>query len=96
VESGMFTARVEAALTISRGTALLQTMATPAANGDEFDVTEEIAASEESTLSAGDVAYIPGSPNGELRNDGQEPAVGHLLVIAPGGTLSPGSAAAAT
>jgi len=96
VESGTFTVRVEAAWTVSRAAALQQAMATPVGSGDEFDVSEAIAASEEATLSAGDVAYIPGSVNGELRNDGQEPAVGLVVVIAPGGTLSAGSAAAAT
>ena len=59
VESGTITVRVDAAWTVSRGAALQQAMATPPASGDEFDVSETIAASEEATLSAGDVAYIP-------------------------------------
>jgi quercetin dioxygenase-like cupin family protein len=96
VESGTITVRVDAAWTVSRGAALQQAMATPPASGDEFDVSETIAASEEATLSAGDVAYIPGNVNGELRNDGQEPAGGLVVVVAPGGTLSGTSGTAAT
>ncbi len=71
-------------------------MATPPASGNELDVSEAIAASEEGTLSAGDVADIPGSVSDELRNDGQEPVVGLVVVVAPGGTLSGTSGAAAT
>jgi hypothetical protein len=71
-------------------------MATPPASGNEFDVSEAIAASDEGTLSAGDVADIPGSVSGALRNDGQEPAVGLVVVVAPGGILSGTSGAAAT
>jgi len=42
------------------------------------------------------VVYIPGNVSGELRNDGQEPAGGLVVVVAPGGTLSGTSGAAAT
>ena len=50
-------------------------------------VIEAVSAGQEMTIAAGDVAYIPGSVAGELRNDGQEPAVGLIFLIAPGGTL---------
>jgi hypothetical protein len=59
VESGTITVRVDAFWTVDRGAALQQVMATPPPSSDEFDVSETIAASEEATLSAGDVAYIP-------------------------------------
>jgi len=46
---------------------------------------------EDATLEAGDVAYIPGSVNGEIRNDGDEPAVGLAVILAPGGMLGMGT-----
>jgi hypothetical protein len=44
---------------------------------------EEVAMGEEGTLAAGDVAYIPGSVSGEVRNDGQERAEGLLFLVGP-------------
>jgi hypothetical protein len=96
VESGTFTAQVDAAWTISRGAALQQALTPPSASGEESEVTESIAANQETTLSAGDVAFIPSTVTGELRNVGQEPAVALVVVVAAGGTLSGSSAAAAT
>lgn len=96
VESGTFTAQVDAAWTISRGAALQQALTPPSASGEESEVTESIAANQETTLSAGDVAFIPSTVTGELRNAGQEPAVALVVVVAAGGTLSGSSAAAAT
>jgi quercetin dioxygenase-like cupin family protein len=84
VESGTFTVRVqEMAWTITRGAKLQEAMATP--QGDMAGAMESVAMGQEATLSAGDVAYIPGSVNGEVRNDGQEPAVGLVFLVAPGG-----------
>jgi hypothetical protein len=96
VESGTFTAQVDAAWTSSRGAALQQALTPPSASGEESEVTESIAANQETTLSAGDVAFIPSTVTGELRNAGQEPAVALVVVVAAGGTLSGSSAAAAT
>jgi hypothetical protein len=82
VQSGSFTVRVEEmAWTISRGAALREMMTTPGAEGDLSSVMEEVAMGEEGTLAAGDVAYVPGSVNGEVRNEGQEPVEALLFVV---------------
>ena len=83
VESGTFTVRVEAAWTITRGAGMAEAVATAEATGDFAALGEEIAAGEEVALEAGDTAYIPGSVNGEIRNDGQERAVGLAFLVAP-------------
>ena len=71
VESGTFTAMVEAPWSLTRG-------------DGEFGETEAIAVGDDAMLSAGDVAYIPGSVTGEIRNDGTEPATGLIFLIIPG------------
>ena len=82
VESGSFTVRLEEmAWTISRGAALREMMTTPGAEGDLSSVMEEVAMGEEGTLAAGDVAYVPGSVNGEVRNEGQEPVEALLFIV---------------
>jgi len=90
VESGTFTALVEeTGWTVSRGAALQAAMN----SGDESmpGVIEQVTKAEEATLEAGDVAYIPGSVSGEIRNDGDEPAVGLAIIAAPGGMLGMGT-----
>jgi hypothetical protein len=76
VESGTFTARVEAAWSLTRG-------------DENFGESEAIAVGDEATLAVGDVAYIPGSVAGEIRNDGTEPATGLLFLIIPGSLGTP-------
>jgi hypothetical protein len=87
VESGVFTMRIETAWTVTRGGVLKQAMAAPEGDGDIAGAIEAVSAGQEATIAAGDVAYIPGSVAGELRNSGQEPAVGLIVLIAPGGIL---------
>jgi quercetin dioxygenase-like cupin family protein len=90
VESGTFTVQVEEmSWTVSRGAALQQAMS----SGDDSmpGVIEQVTMGEEATLEAGDVAYIPGSVNGEIRNDGDEPAVGLGVIFAPGGMMGMGT-----
>jgi hypothetical protein len=94
VESGAFIVRVERDWSVSRGTAVQQMI--ESAGGDVPDFMEAIAAGEETTMAAGDTAFIPGSVAGEIRNDGQEPAVGLLVLAVPGGTLAGMGAPAAT
>ncbi|MFN8593643.1 MAG: hypothetical protein U0031_19450 [Thermomicrobiales bacterium] len=93
VESGTFTVNAEAAWSISRGQAL-QDAVTSGTDGS--GITESVAVGQEATLGPGDVAYIPGSVAGQLRNDGQEPAVGLAFLIAPGGMISGSSMPEAT
>src|SRR5215217_1725328 len=67
VESGTVTVQVEAPMTVTRGAGL----------------SEAMAAGEAVTLSSGDAAYIPGSVAGEIRNEGQEPAVALGFLVVP-------------
>ena len=89
VESGAFTVRVEEmAWTVNRGEALRAAMAE---GGDEADFAasmEEVAMGEEAVLEAGDVAWVPGSVSGEIRNDGQEPAEGIVFLVGPPEAMS--------
>lgn len=55
-----------------------------ARSGGEMGQAETVAAEAEGTLEAGDSAYVPGNVVGEIRNDGDEPAVGTVFLIAPG------------
>lgn len=88
VESGELTATVvEKEWTITRGAAMQQAMATPAAMPDMSGVQEVVAMGVEATLQAGDVAYVPGSVSGEVRNKGQEPATAIVFLIAPAGMM---------
>jgi quercetin dioxygenase-like cupin family protein len=84
VESGEFTAVNETtSWTVTRGQALQESMASGSMDDSEF--FEVIEAGQEATLAEGDVAYIPGSVAGELRNDGDAVASGTVFLIAPGG-----------
>jgi hypothetical protein len=86
VESGTFTVVSETtSLSVTRGKPMQEAMA--AGNMDDSSFFETIQAGEEVTLTEGDVVYIPGNINGQLRNDGDEVAVGTGFLIAPGGTL---------
>jgi hypothetical protein len=61
------------------------------AAGEEADFAaamEEVAMGEEVVLEAGDVAWIPGSVSGEIRNDGQEPAEGIVFLVGPPEAMS--------
>src|SRR5215210_2280355 len=83
VESGTFTIRLDTPWAISRSGSLNAAIGTAVATGTFTPSDEQIASGEEATLSAGDAAYIPGSINGEIRNDGQEPAVGLVVLVGP-------------
>ncbi len=83
VETGTLTVRVDAPVTVTRGTGLAGTL--PRADGDGGDVpsTEEIAGGELVTLEAGDTAFVPGNVSGEIRNGGDERAVGLAFLVGP-------------
>ncbi len=83
VESGAFTVQVDGPWTVSRAGSFEGAMATAEATGVYAPIVEEITSGEEVTLEAGDAAFIPPSVNGEMRNDGDEPAVGLAFLIAP-------------
>jgi hypothetical protein len=83
VESGTVTVQVEAPMTVTRGAGLGEAMAAAEETGDFSTLMESIAAGEAVTLSSGDAAYIPGSVAGEIRNEGQEPAVALGFLVVP-------------
>ena len=83
VESGTFTVQVETSLSVTRGATLNEAMASAEESGDFSALTESVAEGEAVTLEAGDAVYIPGNIVGEIRNDGDEPAVGLGFLVAP-------------
>jgi hypothetical protein len=86
VESGTFTVQVNGPVSVTRGTGLGEAMESAASAGDLRTAAEAIAAGEAVTLAAGDAAFIPSTLTGEIRNDGQERAVGlAFLMGAPEG-----------
>ena len=88
VESGTLTVRVDADWAVSRSGALNAAIGTAVATGTFTPSDERTASGEEVTMSAGDAAYIPGSVSGEIRNDGQEPAMGLVVLVGPSETMS--------
>jgi quercetin dioxygenase-like cupin family protein len=83
VESGAFTVQLDVAWAVSGSGSLNAAIATAEATGTFTPSDEQIASGEEITLTAGDAAYIPGNVSGEIRNDGDEPAVGLVVLIGP-------------
>jgi hypothetical protein len=83
VESGSPTIVIGNAWRVTRSAGLSERMATVEATGDFTSLTEEIDADAETTLEVGDVAFVPGGVNGEIRNDGDEPAVMYVVLLSP-------------
>ena len=83
VESGTFTVRVDAPWAITRSGSALAAIATAEATGTYTPTYEQIGSGEEVTMGAGDAAYVPGSVSGEIRNDGDEPAVALAVFVGP-------------
>ncbi|MDQ3694677.1 MAG: hypothetical protein M3464_13775 [Chloroflexota bacterium] len=81
VESGALTARVEAPIHVTRA-ALIAAFTTPG-TAEELTGPEEVAAGTEFTLESGDSAFFPPNGEGEIRNDGEEPAVALVAIVAP-------------
>jgi quercetin dioxygenase-like cupin family protein len=100
LESGSLTIHVEEqAWTISRGGTLQQAMGAAQTTNAEPDMTgvlEEVAMGEDATLEAGDIAFVPGSLTGEVRNTGQDTASVLLVITAPQGMGMGGGAPEAT
>lgn len=83
VESGTITVQADAPVTVTRGATLLESMMAAEETGDLSGAMEMIPAGEAVTLETGDAAYVPGSINGEIRNDGEESAVCLAFVVGP-------------
>jgi hypothetical protein len=83
VESGTFTVQVNGPVSVTRGEGLGEAMESAESTGDLSTAADAIAAGEAVTLEAGDAAYIPGNITGDIRNDGQERAVGLVFTFGP-------------
>ena len=83
VESGTLTLQADGPVTVTRGAGMGEAMATAEATGDFSRVVESVAAGEAVALETGDAAYLPANLTGDIRNDGQEPAVALAFLVAP-------------
>jgi hypothetical protein len=83
VETGTITIQADAPISVTRGDSLLETMMAAEESGDISQAMEAIPAGEAVTLQTGDAAFVPGSVTGEIRNDGDEPAVCLAFVASP-------------
>ena len=83
VESGTLTVQLDNPVTVTRGASLGEAMAAAEASGDFSDLMESITEGEAVTLEVGDAAYIPANSAGEIRNEGQEQAVGWPSLVVP-------------
>ena len=88
VESGTLTVQVQGPMMVTRGTSVGAVMATAQATGDFRALMEAVAAGQAVTLAAGDAAYIPAHVAGEIRNEGQEPAVRLAILVLPSETMT--------
>ena len=83
VESGELTIVQDGPLVVTRAGALGEAVAAGEEGGSFAPATEEIAAGQEVTLGAGDAALFPPNASGEVRNDGDEPAVVLVVFVGP-------------
>ena len=83
VESGTLTVQADGPVTVTRGAGMGEAMATAEATGDFSTLMESVAAGEAVTLEAGDAAYLPANMTGNIRNDGQDPAVALAFLVVP-------------
>ena len=83
VETGTITVQADAPVSVTRGATLLEAMMAADEAEDMSGAMEAVPAGEAVTLETGDAAYVPGSISGEIRNDGDEPAVCLAFVIGP-------------
>lgn len=83
VEAGSITIEADAPVSVTRGATLMESMMAAEENGDLSGAMEMFAAGDAVTLETGDAAYVPGGITGEIRNDGDEPAVCLAFVVGP-------------
>jgi quercetin dioxygenase-like cupin family protein len=83
VESGTFTFEIPGPVSVTRGAGLMDALAAAEASGDMSGAMEMVPAGEVITLEAGDAAYVPANVAGEIRNEGQERAVGLGILVSP-------------
>ena len=83
IETGELTVQLDAPVTVTRAGSFGPALATAEAGGEFVAPEATVAAGEEVTLQAGDVAYLPANVSGEVRNDGTERVVGLAFIVAP-------------
>jgi uncharacterized RmlC-like cupin family protein len=83
VESGIVTIRINAPWAIARSGSLNAAIVTAEATGTFTPSDDQIASDESAIMEPGDVAYLPGSVSGEIRNYGAEPAVALVVLVGP-------------
>lgn len=88
VESGTLTVWIDAPMTVTRGGGGGESVATAQATEAFGTLLEAIPAGEVATLAAGDAAYIPAQVAGEIRNEGQEPAVRLAILVLPSAVMA--------
>jgi quercetin dioxygenase-like cupin family protein len=88
VESGTLTVQLEGPMTVTRGASLGEAMAAAEATGDFSALMESIPAGQAVSLEAGDAAYIPANVAGEIRNEGQQPAMRLAFLVLPPGDMT--------
>ena len=96
LEAGQLTVRLDAPITVTRAGTFAPALATAEAGGEFVPPEEAAAAGEAVTLRAGDVALFPPNAGGEIRNDGDERAVGLAFLVTPPEMGEMGTPAAAT
>jgi hypothetical protein len=83
VESGILTIRIDAPWVVSHSGRLEEAIAKAEATGTFTPSDEQVASDDSTIMEPGDVAYLPGSVSGEIRNYGAEPAVALVVLVAP-------------
>ena len=83
VESGELTIVQDGPLVVTRAGALGAAIGESEEGGTFAPETEEIAAGQEVTVSAGDAVLFPPNASGEIRNDGDEPTVVLVVFVGP-------------
>ncbi len=83
IESGELTLVLDGPVTISRAGSFASALATAEAGGAFVEPEETTEAGDTVTLQAGDVVVFPANIGGEIRNEGEEMAVGLAFIVEP-------------
>ncbi|MGH2614750.1 MAG: hypothetical protein ACRDJC_05895 [Thermomicrobiales bacterium] len=89
VESGLITVEMAGPVTVTRGATLGEALAAAESTGDFGAVLETYDVGETVVLEAGDAIFIPGSLNGEIRNDERVRAETLAFLVSPSGAMMP-------
>ena len=86
IEAGTLTIRVDdMAWSLTREGAVRNVLT---GGGDDLaEASESVAMGAEATVTAGDLAFVPGSVDGEFRNDGAAPLSALMILVGPAGGM---------